>query len=140
MRQVYRSIAAIYGTPKVEIGSRTQPGTAAYNAACLSGYDPALSDNVRAEFRLRGASATLQYELGTEAEMDKPELSFGREAGADDLALMSESMRSCVAALAKHGFRLRHVSNEHGTRVVLACGRPVGTMGFVLGATVELRS
>ena len=140
MRQVFRSIASIYGTPRVQLGSSIQPGSAAYDASCLCGYDPKLSDRVQAFFGRQGESVKLDYDMSNEAEINTPNLGFGRDATEAELALMSPSMRSCLQALASHGFRLRHISREQGTRVVLACGRPIGSMGFVLGATVELRS
>ncbi len=139
MRQVWRAICSSgFRVPSVQLGSATKPGTEAYGAACLSGYDPNLSDMVRATFCSGKESVHLDYELSNEAEIDNPDLSLTRKPGDDELAALPERTRKCVKALEELGFRVRHIQTTAPARVAMSCGRPVGSMGFVLGASVVL--
>ena len=138
MLRVYCAIARIYGVPRVNLGSTIQPGTAAYNHACLCGFDPNLSDHVNTVFTRKGESVRLTYYRAQEVELITPDLSIGRPLSESELALMSDSMKSCVAALEVEGFRVRHFQDFSGLRIVMAAGRPVGTLGAVIGASIEI--
>lgn len=140
MLRVWRAIVASgFNSPTVELGSTIQRGTPAYDASCLCGYDPALSDRVVANFLGdRKQAVHLEYFQSDEAEIDNPHDSFGRKLTADELAITPDQIKVCVDKLEAEGFRVRHFQTENGLRIVMMSGRPVGTMGYVIGVTVEL--
>jgi hypothetical protein len=139
MRDVWRAIVSSgFNVPQVQLGSSTERGSREYNAACLSGYDPAQSDMVRAQFRRGDSSVRLEYEQHNQSELDTADLSIGRSLTADELSFTPDHVRACVASLEALGFRVRHVGVEHEYRIVMTCGRPVGSMGYVIGASIQL--
>lgn len=139
MQQIWQTICRSgFSTPEVEIGSKTQPGTPAYDAACLSGYDPRLSDRVQASFRAGKASVRLDYEQSNEAELQSPDRSLARSLSAGESAQVPDKVKALIQELALLGFCLRCFQSQHRNRIVMTCGRPVGSMGFVLGANAEI--
>ncbi len=140
MHQVWKTIVASgYGVPSVQLGSQTQPGTEAYNMSCLCGYDPNLSDMVRAKFNGgKKEHVDLEYEQGNEQELNSPTLSIGRALTHAELARCSERTRGCIAALETLGFRVTSVGTEIGFTVRMMSGRPVGSMGYIIGASIQL--
>lgn len=139
MRSVWKAIVSSgFSVPKVQLGSQVERGTGEYDAACLSGYDPAQSDMVRAQFTRGDSRVRLEYELRNESEIDTADLSVGRKLSDEESAFTPEHVRTCVNALEALGFRVRHVGVEHEYRIVMTCGRPVGSMGYVIGASIQL--
>lgn len=139
MKRVWQSICkAGFNTPQVHLGSHTKPGTPAYDASCLSGYDPLLSDRVQATFVAADATVVLSYEQSVEPELASPDRSLHMELSAEQKALLPARVQLLLESLPAQGFCLRQFQTERGLRLVLSCGRPVGKMGFVLGATVEI--
>lgn len=139
MQRIWRAICESgYKTPMVELGSATKPGTSAYDASCLSGYDPALSERVYAVFAAGAEKVVLSYEQNDEPELANPDRSLDRELTAGEAACLPARVKDCVERLKSLGFCLRHFGDELHMRIVMTCGRPVGSMGYVLGATVEL--
>ena len=141
MLKVWRTIASCCGTtPKVRLGSSLQPGTTEYDRACLSGYDPAVFDHVCAKYTRKNETVTLQYQQSNEPELKSPDRSIGRDLTVEERAQLSPMLNSCVTELEALGFRVQHIASDSmGLRVVMNIGRPVGPMGYVLGALVELR-
>lgn len=139
MREVWRAIVSSgFSLPQVQLGSTIEPGSREYNASCLSGYDPSQSDMVRAQFARGNSSVRLEYEVHNQSELDTADLSIGRSLTDEELAFTPEHVRSCVSALEALGFRVRGVNCDHEYRIVMTCGRPVGSMGFVIGADIRL--
>lgn len=126
-----------FNAPSVKLGSEIQPGTPEYNASCLCGYDPAQSDRVQATFTREGQCVRLDYERSNEVEVSNPDRSLHRSLTWNELEALPYRVVGCVDGLIEHGFCLRHVDLEKG-RVVMSCGRPVGTMGYVIGVMAEL--
>lgn len=138
-RRIWRAIVSSgFNVPTVQLGSLTEPGTPAYSASCLSGYDPSQSDMVRACFTCSGESVRLSYERHNEAEIEKSDRTVGRVLSSNELAETPERIKRCVAALEAEGFRVRGFNHEIGKTITMTCGRPVGSMGYVLGLAVEL--
>lgn len=138
-----RSVARLFGTPVVKLGSETTPGSSEYNAACLSGYDPALSSAVRVSFRQDNQSATLSWDRTTYAAIEAPDAQVGRrleELDEKELAELPERIKQCVSALSAEGFRIRHISESNGydRRIAMTCGKTIGKMGYVSGLSAEL--
>ena len=141
VRQVFRCICSSgFHAPAVELGSSTQPGTGEYAAACLSGYDPAQSDRVQATFKRDGLVCKLDYEQHNEGEIVSPDRSLHRELSASERDSLPAFVRNCADALVAKGFCIRHLSEPelNGRRLVLSCGRSVGSMGAVIGMSVVL--
>ncbi|MBX9689864.1 MAG: hypothetical protein K2X27_24350 [Candidatus Obscuribacterales bacterium] len=140
MKRAWRAVAANLGVvPSVKLGDFTQPGTPAYDAACLSGYDPNLSTMVRASFQTGALELKFEYERENEHEMENSPADLGRLLGPQD-EKMPAPLYACVKALTEVGFRIAHVGPDDmgGMFMTLRCGRPVGKMGFVIGVGVEL--
>lgn len=139
---VYRAICSSgFHAPAVELGSRIQPGTGECNAACLSGYDPAQSDRVQATFKRDGLICRLDYEQRNESEIENPSVhSRVRRLSTNERASLPEFIGNTAKALEGLGFSVRHLSEvEMGKRrLLLSCGREVGSMGYVIGLSVEL--
>lgn len=140
MKRIWRTVCSCgFRSPSVQLGSQTRPGTAAYDASCLCGHDPNLSDMVRAQFCAGDQTVSLQYERSNEAEIENPDLSLARTLSAAEEASLPTRIKDCVKALAAEGFCLRHVDTDSALpRVAMTCGRLVGSMGYVLGVSVDM--
>lgn len=139
-----RAVTRSFGIPKTKIGSDTAVGTAEYNAACLSGYDPALSTAVRMVFTDRaGKTVTFTWDRQNNEQIDTPDANVGsswQELSVEQTSIIPDGVRECVVALDALGYRVRHVapSNGYNARVVMTCGKSIGSMGYVAGVSVEL--
>ncbi|MBX9574001.1 MAG: hypothetical protein K2X77_34210 [Candidatus Obscuribacterales bacterium] len=139
-----RIVTRRFGIPSMKIGSDTAVGTAEYNAACLSGYDPALSTAVRAVFTTKtGKTVTFTWDRENNEQIDKPDANVGmswQELPAAQSSIIPDDIRQCVVELDALGYRVRHVapSNGYNARVVMTCGKSIGQMGYVAGVSVEL--
>ncbi len=138
-----RIATRLFGIPKTKIGSDTAVGTAEYNAACLSGYDPALSTAVRAVFTKAGKTVTFAWDRENNEQIDTPDANVGNEFNElpdTDTRIIPDDIRQCVVELNALGYRVRHVApnNGYNARVVMTCGKSIGQMGYVAGVSVEL--
>jgi hypothetical protein len=138
-----RIVTKQFGIPKTKIGSDTAVGTAEYNAACLSGYDPALSTAVRAVFTKAGKTVTFAWDRENNEQIDTPDANVGNdfaELPDTETRIIPDDIRQCVVELNALGYRVRHVapSNGYNARVVMTCGKTIGQMGYVAGVSVEL--
>ncbi len=138
MKAIWAAICASgFYAPTVKHGSDTQPGTDAYNAACLSGYDPSQSDRVQATFIRDGQAVRLDYEQSNQHEVINPDRSLQTSIPAAALETMPPRIVGCIDALTALGFCVRSIDSTMNT-VTMTCGRPVGTMGYVIGVSAAL--
>lgn len=140
-----RIVTRRFGIPTTKIGSDTAVGTAEYNAACLSGYDPALSTAVRAVFTNKdaGQTVTFTWDRTNNEQIDTPDALVGKswqELSAAETSIIPATLRDCAVELEALGYRVRHVAphNGYNARVVMTCGKSIGSMGYVAGVSVEL--
>lgn len=112
-----------------------------YAGACLSGHDPATSDLVRMQFKgVPGLTVELWYFQSQVKSVENPSTDYGHRIDADTEApRIPPQVLKALDGLQTIGVRVAAV-NLGGTlrHIALACGQPVGSMGAVIGARLQI--